>query len=113
MEENLKKALDNLLELINQDPAIIEYKEAQDAVKAQSELMDLVEEIKHHNQEEVNFDYYGLPNAKERAQSLSNEKTEKFEADILVKDYRAALFEANGLLQQITKQLTNQVNKEK
>ena len=113
MEENVQKALDKLLELIKQDPAITEYKEAEAAVKAQSELMDLVEEIKHHNQEEVNFDYYGLPNAKERAQSLSNQKTEKFEADILVKDYRAALFEANSLLQHITQQLTNQVNEEK
>jgi cell fate (sporulation/competence/biofilm development) regulator YmcA (YheA/YmcA/DUF963 family) len=110
MEKNIEEALNHLLELIEQDSAIVEYKEIEKLVKNQPNLMDLVEEIKSHNKEVVGFDYYGLHQAKEQAQMLSNEKTKEFESDLLVQQYRKSLFEANDLLQHITKKLTNSVN---
>lgn len=110
MEEKVEEALNALLEKIEQDVAIKEYKESEKIVKELPDLTNLIEEIKAHNKEIVRFGHYGLGNAKERALTLSNEKTRRFDELVLVKDYRATLFEANELLQYVTKELTKSIN---
>jgi polar amino acid transport system ATP-binding protein len=110
MDKQIEKALDYLLEKIQGDVAIQEYKIAEKKVKEQTDLMNLVEEIKQYNQEVVNFDHYGLSGAKKQAEKLSEEKSKVFERDLAVQEYRQTLFEANDLLQHITKRLTKLVN---
>jgi cell fate (sporulation/competence/biofilm development) regulator YmcA (YheA/YmcA/DUF963 family) len=112
MEEKVEHALEQLIQLIQEDPAITEYKSAEQMVKDQAELMNLAQEIKTYNQKIVNFGHYGLQRAREHAQEMSEQKTKVFEDDLLVQNYRAGLFEANELLQHITQRITKQINRE-
>ncbi|MDR0920874.1 MAG: YlbF family regulator [Lactobacillales bacterium] len=109
-EEKVQQALEELLKLIDEDPAIREFKEIQAVVTKNSNLTELVEEMKKAQQDAVKFAHYGKPEAQRQALALADQKKEAFDTHPLVVTYRERLIEANDLLQHITKQIESEVN---
>lgn len=109
-EDHIKKLLDELITKIGEVEAIEEYKKIARKVDKHQGLKDLVEEIKRHQKDAVQFAHYEKFEAEKEAIRLANEKQHTFDEHPLVIEYREKLIEANDLLQHVTSLLEEQVN---
>lgn len=109
-EEEVKKSLDALLEQIGSKEIIEDYKKIARKVDQHEGLKQLVEEIKRHQKDAVQFAHYDKPEAEKEATRLADEKQKAFDEHPLVIAYREKLIEANDLLQHVTFLLEQNVN---
>ncbi len=111
-EDNVKMQVEELVKKIGQVEVIEEYKVIAQKVDKHQGLKDLVEEIKRHQKDAVQFAHYDKPEAEKEAIRLANQKQEMFDEHPLVIAYREKLIEANDLLQHVTSLLEQQVNQD-
>ena len=111
-EDKVKKQVEELVKKIGQVEVIEEYKVIAQKVDKHQGLKDLVEEIKRHQKDAVQFAHYDKPEAEKEAIRLANQKQEMFDEHPLVIAYREKLIEANDLLQHVTSLLEQQVNQD-
>lgn len=111
-EEDVKKSLEVLLEKIGTNEVIKEYQKIAQKVDQHAGLKALVEEIKQHQKDAVQFAHYDKPEAEREALRLADQKQKEFDEHPLVIAYREKLIEANDLLQHVTYLLEQQVNQD-
>ena len=109
-EDKVKKQVEELVKKIGQVEVIEEYKVIAQKVDKHQGLKDLVEEIKRHQKDAVQFAHYDKPEAEKEATRLADEKQKAFDEHPLVIAYREKLIEANDLLQHVTFLLEQNVN---
>ncbi|MGO3731826.1 MAG: YlbF family regulator [Vagococcus sp.] len=109
-EPTVKQALDQLLEALSLNNIVQEYQDIEEKVGKHEGLKQLVDEIKTHQKEAVEYAHYDKPIAEQEAIHLANTKQETFDTHPLVIEYREKLVEANDLLQHMTKLLERDVN---
>jgi cell fate (sporulation/competence/biofilm development) regulator YmcA (YheA/YmcA/DUF963 family) len=110
MDKELDKALNELIAKINQDVSIQEYKETRKLAKNDRELSLLSEKIEEAQKDIVRLKHYGKIVAAEHKEAELQELWEEYNSNPLVMDYRNSLFEANDLLQFVTKKITEDIN---
>lgn len=109
-EVDINDSLDILLKQIGQNQLIEEYKDIAEKVDKHDGLKQLVEEIKRHQKDAVQFAHYEKPEAEREAIRLANDKQNQFDEHPLVIVYREKLIEANDLLQHVMFLLEKNVN---
>ncbi|MBL1229896.1 YlbF family regulator [Enterococcus sp. BWB1-3] len=109
-DENIDAELEKLLELLEQNETIQQYKRIEQRVKNNEKLAQLVEEIKRAQKDAVQFAHYGKPVAEQEALKRADELTAQFDEHPLVVAYREQLKEANDLLQHITAMIQRGIN---
>lgn len=109
-EEKISKTLENLLDKLGENEIISSYKEIAQKVDQHEGLKELVESIKAHQKDAVQYAHYDKPEAEKEALRLANDKQKEFDEHPLVIVYREKLVEANDLLQHMTHLLEKSVN---
>ncbi|MGX7023947.1 YlbF family regulator [Vagococcus hydrophili] len=109
-EEKIAKSLDMLLTQLGENEVIKSYKEIAQKVDQHEGLKELVESIKRHQKDAVQYAHYDKPEAEKEAIRLANTKQKEFDEHPLVIVYREKLVEANDLLQYVTHLLEKNVN---
>lgn len=109
-EANVGLTLDELLEKIDQTEVIASYKKIALKVDQHEGLKQLVEDIKRHQKDAVQFNHYEKLEAEKEALRLADEKQKEFDEHPLVIAYREKLVEANDLLQYVTHLLEKNIN---
>ncbi len=109
-EAEVGHALQTLIEKIGKTDVIEDYKKIAEKVNEHQGLKNLVEEIKRHQKDAVQFAHYDKPEAEREAIRLANEKQRAFDEHPLVIVYREKLIEANDLLQHVTNLVERNVN---
>lgn len=109
-EEKIAKSLDMLLAQLGENEVITSYKEIAQKVDQHEGLKELVESIKAHQKDAVQYAHYDKPEAEKEAIRLANTKQKEFDEHPLVIVYREKLVEANDLLQYVTHLLEKNVN---
>lgn len=106
----LQVAMDQLLQNVQQHEAIQDYQKIALKIEKNEVLRQLVEEIKQHQKDAVNFAHYDKPQAEQEAIRLANQKQKEFDEHPLVIVYREKLIEANDILQHLTHLLEHEFN---
>ena len=109
-EVDVRVALETLLEKIGKNEVIEEYKQIAQKVDQHEGLKNLVEEIKQHQKDAVQFAHYEKLEAEKEAIRLADAKQKAFDEHPLVIAYREKLIEANDLLQHVTFLIEQNIN---
>jgi cell fate (sporulation/competence/biofilm development) regulator YmcA (YheA/YmcA/DUF963 family) len=109
-DEAVKRSLDQLLTLIEQDANIREFKQIEALVQADPQLHALTEALKEAQKEAVQYAHYGQMKLSEQANAKADALKAEFEENPLVQEYRLRLSQANELLQQVTRLIEDGVN---
>ncbi|WP_245249326.1 RicAFT regulatory complex protein RicA family protein [Vagococcus allomyrinae] len=110
MDDEVQRALDHLLAMLDKSEIIQEYKKIEAKVQDHQGLVAMTDEIKEYQKQAVKFAHYGKPEAEKQAIKKADELTAAFDDHPLVIRYREKLIEANDLLQHLTHLLESQVN---
>jgi len=106
-DEKLEETLGELLDLIEQDIAIQEYKEVEALVKNSPELSCFQKELKNYQKKAVLADFYGHSELSASSGKVADEKLGELARFTLVQEYQEKMAAANDLLQHVTKLLEN------
>lgn len=109
-DKDIDVELNKLIELLEQNEVIQQYKKIDQRVKNNEKLTQLIEEIKKAQKDAVQFAHYEKPLAEQEALKRADELTAQFDEHPLVIAYREQLKEANDLLQHITSMIQREVN---
>lgn len=112
LDDEVKEALAEVIQLLNNSQVFKEYKEIELKVEGHQGLISLVEEIKARQKDAVQFAHYGKPIAEKEAIREADRLTREFDQHPLVIRYREKLREANDVLQHLTKRLEFQFNEQ-
>ncbi|MGY3748646.1 YlbF family regulator [Vagococcus acidifermentans] len=109
-EPKVAEKLELVIRQLTENEVIQEYQKLEQQIGSHQGLKELVEAIKRHQKDAVQFAHYGKPNAEQEALRQADELTSQFDNHPLVMAYRDSLIEANDLLQHVTKLLEQRVN---
>ncbi|WEG73432.1 YlbF family regulator [Vagococcus intermedius] len=112
LDDEVKEALAEVIQLLNNSQVFKEYKAIELKVEGHQGLVSLVEEIKARQKDAVQFAHYGKPVAEKEAIKKADYLTKEFDQHALVIRYREKLREANDVLQHLTKRLEFQFNEQ-
>lgn len=109
-EPEISAALAELTEMLQKNEVIQRYQVLKQRVDQNQHLQELQEKIKQAQQDAVQFEHYGKPEAQKAALKEADELTQAFDEHPLVVAYREQLIEANDLLQHLTNLIQTSVN---
>ncbi|QIL45899.1 hypothetical protein G7081_01710 [Vagococcus coleopterorum] len=103
-------ALANVLEKLEANSVIKEFRDISKKVEDHEGLRQLTERIKVEQKNAVQCAHYGKPEAEKLAKQEADRLTEEFDQHPLVIRYREKLVEANDLLQHLTNKIERDFN---
>lgn len=93
--------LNRLIALLKTNEVIVRYQKAEENIKENRALEQLVEAIKGKQKEAAAFEHYAKPAAAEKAAAELAELNKQLKDSIAVQQYREALWDANELLENV------------
>lgn len=110
LDLEVEEALDKVLNLLEKNDIIQEFKYLEMKIAENQHLNDLVEAIKFEQKEAVQFAHYEKPQAEKFSLQQADHFTKQFEEHPLVVRYREVLKESNELLHFVTDTLEQEIN---
>ena len=111
-QDDFQKAQNNLINLLKNHEAVLDFKEAQKGIEQIPELKHLAGQMKAHQQEAVLFQKI----EKEKAQVQSAQQADRIKDELddlpIVQDYRKKMQDASDLVQYVTKSIEEKINEE-
>lgn len=93
--------LHRLIEILKKNEVIVRYQEAEESIKENRALEQLVEAIKSKQKEAATFEHYAKPAAAGKTAAELAELNKQLKDSIAVQQYREALWDANELLENV------------
>ncbi|WP_320164845.1 YlbF family regulator [uncultured Trichococcus sp.] len=93
--------LHRLIEILKKNEVIVRYQKAEENIKENRALEQLVEAIKSKQKEAAAFEYYAKPAAAEKTVAELAELNKQLKDSVAVQQYREALWDANELLENV------------
>lgn len=93
--------LHRLIEILKKNEVIVRYQEAEESIKENRALEQLVEAIKSKQKEAAAFEHYAKPAAAGKTAAELAELNKQLKDSIAVQQYREALWDANELLENV------------
>nr|WP_321293639.1 YlbF family regulator [uncultured Trichococcus sp.] len=93
--------LHRLIEILKKNEVIVRYQKAEENIKENRALEQLVEAIKSKQKEAAAFEHYAKPAAAEKTVAELAELNKQLKDSVAVQQYREALWDANELLENV------------
>ncbi|WP_319470933.1 YlbF family regulator [uncultured Trichococcus sp.] len=93
--------LHRLIEILKKNEVIVRYQKAEENIKENRTLEQLIEAIKSKQKEAAAFEHYAKPAAAEKTVAELAELNKQLKDSIAVQQYREALWDANELLENV------------
>lgn len=101
IEDPAEAELNDLIEILKKNEVIVRYQEAEEFIKENQALEQLVEAIKSKQKEAAAFEHYAKPAAAAKTTAELAELNKQLKDSIAVQQYREALWDANELLENV------------
>ncbi len=112
MSTGWEKELAELAELVHNHSSVQAYQSVREVIATLSDVKETIRDMKHHQQKAVFFDKITKPHAYDSADQQAHALEEELTQLPIVQQYRQDMQNASDLLQYVTRQIEEEMNKE-